>query len=104
MLSDPGVSRVSYAYSYQDSSPARDSDSLVIKLSCPGVSSCYWCLQLYCMVLGCLGILLSSGWVIFHLYVLSHTHNQDLRIHRYQQLHRMERMIRRKDECQVNEI
>ena len=70
---------VSYAYSYQDHPPDSDSDSLVIKFSCPVLSSCVWCVQLYCLVLATLGILLSTIWVIFHTYVLSHTNLEELR-------------------------
>jgi len=74
---------VSYAYSYQDHPPDSDSDSLVIKLSCPVLSSCVWCVQLYCLVLATLGTLLSTIWVIFHTYVLSHTTLEELRHQRY---------------------
>jgi len=75
--------RVEYAYSYQNTPTGGDSDSLVIKLRCPRFSSFKWCLKLYCLVLGCLGLLLSFIWVCFHLYVLSQTSLQELRQQRY---------------------
>ena len=68
-----------YAYSYQGTPTGGASDSLVIKLSCPGFSSVRWCVQLYCTVLGCLGLVLSCIWVAFHLYVLSQTSLLELR-------------------------
>jgi len=75
--------RVSYSYDYQGEGPTSpDSDSLVIKFSCPTVS-CVWCVQLYCHVLAILGTILSTIWVFFHLYVLSHTTQEVLRYQRY---------------------
>ena len=71
--------RVEYAYSYQNTPKSVDSDSLVIKLRCPGILSFKWCLKLYSLVLGGLGLLLSFIWVCFHLYVLSQTSLQELR-------------------------
>ena len=38
-----------------------------------------WCLKLYCLVLAGLGLFLAGIWVIFQLYVLSQTTNQELR-------------------------
>jgi len=75
--------RVEYSYSYQNTPTGGDSDSLVIKLRCPGISSFKWCLKLYSLVLGGLGLLLSFIWVCFHLYVLSQTSLQELRQQRY---------------------
>ena len=75
--------RVSYSYDYQGEGPTSpDSDSLVIKFSCPTVS-CVWCVQLYCHVLAILGTILSTIWVFFHLYVLSHTTQEVLRYQRW---------------------
>ena len=71
--------RIEYAYSYQDTPTGASSDSMVIKLRCPGVLSFKWCLKLYSMVMGGLGLLLSFIWVCFHLYVLSKTSLQELR-------------------------
>ena len=77
--------RVSYSYSYK--SPIgfegeREDDSLEIKLRCPRISSFSWCLRLYSLVLGGLGLLLSSIWICFQLYVLSQTTNTELRLQR----------------------
>ena len=77
--------RVSYSYSYR--SPIgfegeREDDSLEIKLRCPRISSFSWCLRLYSLVLGGLGLLLSSIWICFQLYVLSQTTNTELRLQR----------------------
>ena len=71
--------RVVYAYSYQNTTTGVESEGLVIKLKCPGVLSFKWCLKLYSLVLGGLGLLLSFIWVCFHLYVLSQTSLQELR-------------------------
>ena len=51
--------RVEYAYSYQNTPTGVESEGLVIKLKCPGVLSFKWCLKLYSLVLGGLGLLLS---------------------------------------------
>jgi len=72
-----------YSYSYQNTTIDGDTDSLVIKLRCPRLSSIRWCLKLYSLVLGGLGLLLSFVWVCFHLYVLSQTTTQELRLLRY---------------------
>ena len=71
--------RIEYDYSYQNPPTRADSDSLVIKLRCPGILSFQWCLKLYSLVLGGLGLLLSFIWVFFHVYVLSQTSLQELR-------------------------
>lgn len=76
-------SSAEYAYSYQNTPLDGESDSLVIKLRCPRISSIKWCLKLYSLVLGGLGLLLSFVWVCFHLYVLSQTTTQELRLLRY---------------------
>ena len=71
--------RIEYAYSYQDTPTSVDSDGLVIKVRCPGILSIKWCLKLYSLVLGGLGLLLSFIWVCFHVYVLGQTSLQELR-------------------------
>ena len=78
--SDPP--RVEYSYSYQNTPTDGVTDSWFIKLKCPGISSFDWCIKLYSLVLGGLGVLLSFIWVCFHLYVLSQTSLQELRQHR----------------------
>ena len=80
--------RVEYSYSYQNNPPGGDTDSLVIKLRCPTISSFTWCLKLYSMVLGFLGIGLSFIWIFFHLYVCSQTSLQELRHQRYRVSHK----------------
>ena len=61
---------------------ARPSSDLTIQLSCPSLSSCWWCLKLYTMVMGGMGVVLTSLWVVGHTYVLTQTEDKDLRIHR----------------------
>ena len=77
--------RVLYSYSYErplGRGEEESDDSLEIKLRCPRISSFGWCLRLYSLVLGGLGLLLSSIWVCFQLYVLSQTTNTELRLQR----------------------
>ena len=76
--------RVEYSYSYRSPAGVRDGqeDSLEIKLRCPRISSFHWCLKLYSLVLGGLGLILSFIWVCFQLYVLSQTTNYELRLQR----------------------
>ena len=69
--------RVNYSYGYQNTPTGGDTDSLVIKLKCPGISLFKWCLKLYSLDLGGLGLLISFIWVCFHLYVLSQTSLQE---------------------------
>ena len=78
MITQP---RIEYAYSHHHP-PDVTSDGLVIKLGCPGLSSYRWVLKLYCLVLGSIGIILSSSWVFFHLYVLNQTTLDQLKEHR----------------------
>ena len=76
---------VSYSYSYGRPTGKGEEelyDSLEIKLLCPRISSFGWCLRLYSLVLGGRGLLLSSIWVCFQLYVLSQTTNTELRLQR----------------------
>ena len=75
------------SYSYSNRSPVGlegkgENDSLKIKLQCPRILSFSWCLRLYILVLGGLGLLLSFIWVCFQLYVLSQTTNTELRLQR----------------------
>ena len=79
MITTSDHRRVENSYSYCNSPTGGDNDSLVIKLSCPRVASFKWCLKLYSMVMGGLGILLSFIWGCFHLYVLSQTSLDELR-------------------------
>jgi len=77
--------RVEYSYSYQSpqGQGQGQEDSVEIKLRCPRISSFRWCLKLYSLVLGGLGLILSFIWVCFQLYVLSQTTNYELRLQRY---------------------
>lgn len=59
------------------------SESVVINVRCPSLLSLSWCLKLYSLVLGGLGLAISALWVCFQLYVLSQTTRQELRILRY---------------------
>ena len=68
-----------YAYSYQDTT-ASDTDSLSVRIACP--ISGRGCVHLYCQVLACLGIILATLWLVFHLYVLSQTSLLELRQNR----------------------
>merc|ERR1719499_1291810 len=58
-------------------------ESVVIRFSCPSLSSLSWCVKLYSLVLASLGLFISFLWVCFQLYVLSHTTSQELRVLRY---------------------
>ena len=76
---------MSYSYSYGSPTGGGEDgsdDSLEIKLRCPRISSFGWCLRLYSLVLGGLGLLLSFIWICFQLYVLSQTTNTELRLQR----------------------
>ena len=81
--------KVSYSYGFRTPSGVEvedHEDSLEIQLRCPRISSFGWCLRLYSLVLGGLGLLLSFIWVCFQLYVLSQTTNPELRMQRYGRL------------------
>jgi len=71
-----------YSYSYRNTND-NISDSVVINVRCPAVSSHKWCYKLYSLVLAGLGLFLSFCWVCFHLYVLSQTTTMELRLLRY---------------------
>ena len=58
-------------------------ESVVIRFSCPSLSSLSWCVKLYSLVLASLGLFISFLWVCFQLYVLFHTTSQELRVLRY---------------------
>ena len=57
-------------------------DGVTILLRCPHLSSCSWCLRLYCTVCGGMGAILSTLWVCGHCYVLTHTVEGSLRTQR----------------------
>jgi len=72
---------LSHSYTYR--LPEEQQNTVEISLRFPRISSFRWCLKLYCLVLAGLGLFLSGVWVIFQLYVLSQTTNQELRQQRY---------------------
>ena len=74
--------RVEYSYNYQTPPGGGPEDQLEIKLRLPRLQSFRWCLKLYSLVLGGLGLILAFTWVCFQLYVLSHTTNYELRLQR----------------------
>lgn len=78
-----------YSYNCHQNSrkPREEDDSLEIRLRCPRISSFGWCLKLYSLVLGGLGLFLSFFWVCFQLYVLSQTNNYELRLQRWDEKH-----------------
>ena len=49
----------------------------------PSLSSCHWCLKLYGLVMGGMGILFTFLWIIIHIYVLTQIENDaDLKVQR----------------------
>ena len=49
----------------------------------PSLSSCRWCLKLYSLVVGGMGILFTFLWIIIHIYVLSQIEDDaDLKVQR----------------------
>jgi len=75
------ASHLSHAYTYR--LPEEQQSAVEISLRFPRISSFRWCLKLYCLVLAGLGLFLAGIWVIFQIYVLSQTTNQELRQQRY---------------------
>jgi len=72
---------LSHSYTYR--LPEEQQNTVEISFRFPRISSFRWCLKLYCLVLAGLGLFLTGVWVIFQLYVLSQTTNQELRQQRY---------------------
>ena len=60
------------------------SEGVTILLKCPHLSSFSWCLRLYAMVCGGMGVIFSILWVVGHSYVLVHSEDTDLRAQRYE--------------------
>ena len=75
----PSIQPPSYTPKISDS----PSSNVTILLSCPPLSSSYWCLKLYATVCGGMGVLLTSLWVVGHTYVLYQTEDKDLGIQRF---------------------
>ena len=59
------------------------SEGVTILLKCPGLSSFSWCLRLYAMVFGGMGVIFSILWVMGQVYVLAQTDDTDLRAQRW---------------------
>ena len=68
------------SYSHKNTDPSNS--EVTILLSCPSLSSCWWCLKLYTMLVGVIGVVMTSLWVLGHTYVLAQTEDKDLRVHR----------------------
>ena len=62
-------------------------DRVTIVLKCPSLSSLQWCLSLYSLVMGGVGMLFTSLWVVGHGYVLTQTQEGQLRVQRYSETH-----------------
>merc|ERR1712130_222510 len=59
------------------------SQGVTIILKCPRVSALHTCISVYLIIMGSLGVVISSLWVISHIYVLSHTSDNSLLEQRY---------------------
>ena len=58
------------------------SEGVTILLKCPSLSSFSWCLRLYAMVFGGMGVIFSILWVVGQGYVLGQTVEAELRAQR----------------------
>ena len=57
-------------------------EGVTIQVKCPKLSSLSWCLKVYTIVLGGLGICVTTTWIAGHVYVLTHTQEAELRLQR----------------------
>ena len=56
---------------------------LLLRYAFPSLSSCRWCLKLYSLVVGGMGILFTFLWIVIHIYVLSQIKDgADLKVQR----------------------
>ena len=69
------------SYSRHHSLPPNDQVTIILKF--PSFSSFQWCLSLYSKVMGGVGMLFSTLWVVAHGYVMSKTEDDGLRVQRY---------------------
>ena len=69
------------SYSRHHSLPPNDQVTIILKF--PSFSSFQWYLSLYSKVMGGMGMLSSTLWVVGHGYVLSKTEDEGLRMQRY---------------------
>ena len=69
--------------SYTSQPSISNNDRVTIVLKCPNISSLHWCLSLYSLVLGGIGMIFSTLWVVGHGYVLSQTNEGGLRVQRW---------------------
>jgi len=81
---------ISYSYPHPNRPPPlppsykESEEGLTIQLRLPSLSSCHWCLKLYGLVIGGMGVIFSFLWIIVHIYVLTQIKNDgDLRMQRY---------------------
>jgi len=81
---------ISYSYPHPNRPPPlppsykESEEGLTIQLRLPSLSSCQWCLKLYGLVIGGMGVIFSFLWIIVHIYVLTQIKNDgDLRMQRY---------------------
>jgi len=81
---------ISYSYPHPNRPPPlppsykESEEGLTIQLRLPSLSSCHWCLKLYGLVVGGMGVIFSFLWIIVHIYVLTQIKDDgDLRMQRY---------------------
>ena len=56
---------------------------IILQVRLPPLSCCRWCLKLYGLVVGGMGILFTFLWIIIHIYVLSQIKDDaDLKVQR----------------------
>jgi len=81
---------ISYSYPHPNRPPPlppsykESEEGLTIQLRLPSLSSCHWCLKLYGLVVGGMGVIFSFLWIIVHIYVLTQIKDDgDIRMQRY---------------------
>jgi len=83
---------ISYSYTSPSCPPhpppsyteAQSEGGVTVKVRFPSLTSCHWCLKLYALVVGGMGIIFSLLWVIVHAYVITQiVDDDDLKVQRY---------------------
>jgi len=83
---------ISYSYTSPSCPPhpppsyteAQSDGGVTVKVRFPSLASCHWCLKLYGLVVGGMGIIFSLLWVIVHAYVITQiVDDDDLKVQRY---------------------
>jgi len=83
---------ISYSYTSPSCPPhpppsyteAQSEGGVTVKVRFPSLASCHWCLKLYGLVVGGMGIIFSLLWVIVHAYVITQiVDDDDLKVQRY---------------------